>query len=72
MLYLQGIEKEQVVFKATQISGDFPMKRFNQPPPDFPVSHLAGKAAAFHTVDLVYNKPGYKKHLIIRNYVTGS
>ncbi|KAL4228191.1 Leucine-rich repeat-containing protein 49 [Mactra antiquata] len=33
----------EVIFKATQITGDFPMKRFNQQTPDFPVSHLAEK-----------------------------
>lgn len=42
-LSLQESEKEQVIFRATQITGDFPMKRFTQQAPDFPVSHLAGE-----------------------------
>ncbi|XP_045156719.2 leucine-rich repeat-containing protein 49-like isoform X2 [Mercenaria mercenaria] len=39
----QFIAKEEVIFCPTQISGDFPMKRYNQQTPDFPVSHLAEK-----------------------------
>ncbi|KAK3603126.1 hypothetical protein CHS0354_027914 [Potamilus streckersoni] len=34
---------EHIVFRPTQITGDFPMKRYTQPQPDFPVGHLAEK-----------------------------
>ncbi|KAL3867119.1 hypothetical protein ACJMK2_044349 [Sinanodonta woodiana] len=37
---------EHIVFRPTQISGEFPMKRYTQPQPDFPVGHLA--AVPFH------------------------